>query len=242
MKDKYKKENLEVVVNESYCIRDVCRRMDLKPTGGGWKTVKKYINIHNIDTSHFKPFYRENFTPIPLEDILKKDRYFSTTHLKNKLYKEGLKERKCELCGQDEEWNGKKMSLILDHINGINDDNRLENLRIVCPNCNATLETHCKGYSKIKKEKENKNKIECKLEKERERKVKIKCNNCNNLISNKSKTGICHECSSKKQRKVERPIYSTLMENIEELGYVGTGKKYGVSDNTIRKWKKFYEK
>lgn len=64
--------------------------------------------------------------------------------IKRNLYKEGLKERKCELCGQGEEWNGKKMSLILDHINGINNDNRLENLRIVCPNCNATLDTHCK--------------------------------------------------------------------------------------------------
>lgn len=47
------------------------------------------------------------------------------------------------MCGQGEEWNGKKMSLILDHINGVHNDNRLENLRIVCPNCNATLDTHC---------------------------------------------------------------------------------------------------
>jgi len=62
------------------------------------------------------------------------------------LYQEKLKNKVCELCGQDENWNGKKMSLILDHINGINNDNRLENLRIVCPNCNATLDTHCKGY------------------------------------------------------------------------------------------------
>ena len=64
------------------------------------------------------------------------------------MYKEGLKNKKCELCGQNEEWKGKHMSLILDHINGINDDNKLENLRIVCPNCNATLETHCKGNYK----------------------------------------------------------------------------------------------
>lgn len=46
-------------------------------------------------------------------------------------------------CGQGEEWMGKKMSLILDHINGVHDDNRIQNLRIVCPNCNATLDTHC---------------------------------------------------------------------------------------------------
>jgi hypothetical protein len=46
-----------------------------------------------------------------------------------KLYSEGFKERVCELCGQDETWNGKKISLILDHINGVNTDNRIENLR-----------------------------------------------------------------------------------------------------------------
>ena len=70
---------------------------------------------------------------------------FGTTHLKERLYNEGIKERKCELCGQGEYWQGKKMSLILDHINGVHNDHRLDNLRVLCPNCNATLDTHCKG-------------------------------------------------------------------------------------------------
>lgn len=64
-------------------------------------------------------------------------------HLKRRLYKEGLKQRRCELCGQNEVWRGRAMALILDHVNGVHDDNRLQNLRIVCPNCNATLDTHC---------------------------------------------------------------------------------------------------
>ena len=71
--------------------------------------------------------------------------------MKNRLYDEGLKERKCELCGQDENWYGKKMSLILDHINGVNNDSRIENLRILCPNCNATLPTHCRGIKHMSK-------------------------------------------------------------------------------------------
>ena len=68
---------------------------------------------------------------------------YSRGRLKQGPYNAGLKTRRCELCGQDELWRGRPMSLILDHINGVPTDNRLENLRIVCPNCAATLETHC---------------------------------------------------------------------------------------------------
>ena len=69
-------------------------------------------------------------------------RKFSGT-LKRRLLRAGLKQPICELCGQGETWRGNHMSLVLDHINGVPTDHRLENLRMVCPNCAATLETHC---------------------------------------------------------------------------------------------------
>jgi hypothetical protein len=113
------------------------------------------------------------------------------------------------------------MSLILDHINGINTDNRIENLRIVCPNCNATLPTHGGKNAKMKSS-IGRRKYYVNLNKEQ-----IEKSNINKLIL---------------QRKVKRPPYEQLINEVNELGNSGTGKKYCVSDNAIRKWIKFYEK
>lgn len=147
-----------------------------------------------------------------------------------------------------EYWHGKKISLILDHKNGDKYDNRLENLQIVCPNCNSTLETHCRGNRKLKgvydlcscgcKKRIKSNKCKgCVRVKKTSNNVVSIIENDNKNINNKS-----YLINRKENRTVERPSYDILLEEINELGYVGTGKKYGVSDNAIRKWVKMYEK
>lgn len=214
-KEKYSKENFENAIKNANSIKDALRNLNLRAAGGNYKIFHKYVKIYNIDTSHFISREIQNkillvnafSKKISLNEILVENSNYNRTSLKNRLYNEGLKERKCELCGQGEEWKGKKMSLILDHINGVHDDNRIENLRIVCPNCNATLPTHCKGKKGLK---------------ESEKKEK---NNSKN-----------------KKRKVERPNYEILIKEVKDIGYNAVGRKYGVSDNSIRKWIKFYEK
>jgi hypothetical protein len=221
---RYSKEILEKIVNSSNNYSEVTKKIGLQPFYGNRQTVKKYINLFEIPTNHFrltssggKGKKKTELVDILVENSL----YLSTTTLKERLYKEGLKNRCCEICGQDENWMGNKISLILDHINGVNNDNRIENLRIVCPNCNATLPTH--GGKNVKhKDKEI-----------------SKCK-CGNPTFGRNDT--CVKCSQIKQRKVERPNYFQLIDEINSLGYRGCGKKYGVSDNTIRKWKKYYEK
>lgn len=157
IKEKYLKENFEPLVLSSKNLTDLLVRLGINTKGNSREILKKYIKKYNISTAHFETSTERNkingmFRRIPLEDILVIDsQYKTTTHLKNRLYDEGLKERKCELCGQDELWHGKQMSLILDHKNGINNDNRIENLQIVCPNCNATLPTHCRGFKHMSK-------------------------------------------------------------------------------------------
>lgn len=149
---KYEKNLLKEVVAESNSYSEVAKKLGLNHLYyGNRQTVKKYIEQFKISTKHFGNYHYNTATKkIALSEILvENSTYRNTFKLKDKLYKEGLKQRQCELCPQGEEWMGKRMSLILDHKNGINNDNRIENLRIVCPNCNATLETHCGKNKKM---------------------------------------------------------------------------------------------
>ncbi|MDQ6749972.1 MAG: hypothetical protein M3Z33_04370 [Actinomycetota bacterium] len=123
------------------------------------------------------------------------------------------------------------MSLILDHVNGVADDNRLENLRIVCPNCAATLDTHCgRNRSSLG-----------------ERACELCANSfmpqygsqrfCSRYCALHRKRGP----SETRLRKATRPDYETLLSEVRALGYSGTGRRRGVSDNAIRKWVRAYE-
>jgi hypothetical protein len=123
------------------------------------------------------------------------------------------------------------------HQRGIRDDHRLENLRIVCPNCAATLDTHCGRKNRITR-------------------VKRECLHCEKSFVPKYATQkyCSRRCGVRwdrsrlggvprpESRKVERPPYEQLLEEIEATGYVAVGRKYGVSDNAVRKWVRFYER
>lgn len=223
----YSKNELIEALNGSKSKTDILRKLNLKNNGGNFNTLTYYFKKYEIDISNL--IGRTNHKSVPnkrnLNDILVKDSdYLSSSHLKERLYKEGLKQRICELCGQDENWKGKKISLILDHKNGEKYDNRFENLQIVCPNCNATLPTHCRGSRYMKKEK---------IKKEKKQSVKI---------VRIKETRVEKITRLKSKRLVERPSYNELEKEIKNFGYLKTGRKYGVSDNTIRKWMNFYQK
>lgn len=153
--EKYNKEELEEVVKNSLSIAAVCRKYNIRPTGGNYKTLKRYFKIFNIDTSHFTgqgwncgdnfKYFGNRFS---LDEILiENSTYTNNDRLKIRLVNEGLKKYECEKCGLIE-WNKKTIKLHLDHKNGNNLDNRIENLRFLCPNCHSQTETYCN--SKIK--------------------------------------------------------------------------------------------
>jgi 5-methylcytosine-specific restriction endonuclease McrA len=137
----YKSGEFDLIVSRSRNLVDICRNLGLKLTGGNRNTIKKWIKEKGLDISHFH-IKRSISNKKSESDLFVSNSSSDRRSIKSRLYRYGLKEKKCEMCGQGEEWNGGKISLILDHVNGINDDNRIENLRIICPNCNATLDTN----------------------------------------------------------------------------------------------------
>ena len=223
---------LRQIIEDSKTYTECVIKVGLSPRcSGNFQTLKKYIKKYNIDISHFDGGkFQVGNTPKnkeELEQLLKKDSYINRTSLKSRLYKEGLKKRECEICGMGEDWfNGSKIVHIIDHINGEPYDNRIENLRIVCPNCNSTLDTHGVG-NKVKKI------YDSEKDEYRSEKTHKKCI-CGKVILKGSR--MCLSCNGKDKRKVNRPIYEDLVKLVNEVGNTKAGKEYGVTEACIRKW------
>jgi hypothetical protein len=235
---RYSEQEAREATASSLCYTEVLRKLGLRPAGGNHQVLRRYLDeIWSIPTDHFDPnrtraraFSRQR--PIPLSEVLVENSQYSRTNLKQRLYHAGLKARQCELCGQGEEWNGMRMSLILDHVNGNPNDNRLENLRIVCPNCAATLDTHCGRKNRLSRR-------ECeRCDREftpRYTKQRYCSQECGTRHSNRIRAPKPHA------RKVPRPTYDQLITDLQSMTFVAVGRKYGVSDNAVRKWIRWYE-
>jgi len=234
----FTEEEVRAAVAASLSYTEALRRLGLRAAGGNHRTIRKYVEeVWRISTDHFDPRAARiaalGRPAVPLSDVLVAGSTYSRGTLKRRLLEEGLKRPLCEMCGQGELWHGRRLPMVLDHVNGIHDDHRLENLRILCPNCNATLDTHC-GKHRTRKHHDR------------------ACPSCGETF--RPSTGGQRYCSTScagrgensrraqlANRRVERPPYEQLVAEIEALGYLAVGRKYGVSDNAIRKWRRAYE-
>ena len=141
------KIKLQKIIMNSNNKLQVLKELGFKTHSGNYRTLDKYIKLYNLDTSHFNPYASRKSNPKrwKFEDIFCKESKagHSGTYLKSILYQNKIKKQECEICGiKPDEWVSGRISLILDHINGDRKDHRLENLRIICPNCDSTLSTY----------------------------------------------------------------------------------------------------
>lgn len=248
-KVRFTQDQLRDAIAKSRTWSEALRHLGYRTAGGNHRTIQKYAERWGISVDHFDPngvrAEASRRGRLPLEQILVKGSRYTRSHLKHRLYSAGLKEPRCEMCGQDETWRGRRMAMILDHANGVHDDNRIENLRIVCPNCAATLDTHCG--------RKNKGVVY------RIRPQPRTCERCGGkFVAVASAQRFCsRECWHEEQResgswnrgkpqldrrKVTRPPREQLISEVRELGYRAVGRMYGVSDTAIRKWIRQYER
>lgn len=99
--------------------------------------IKKFIIDNSIDTSHFIRRKREKIE----NKLIKGDKHIESKAIKKYIIENKIVEHKCSVCNIEPIWNGKPLTLQLDHINGDHYDNRLENLRLICANCHTQTDT-----------------------------------------------------------------------------------------------------
>lgn len=241
----YPKTIIEKFCSESHSIAQFLRKLQLKENGANYKLFKKLKELYNLSDSHFtgrgwsKGKQLKNFREIKIEDVLVENSSYScTSSLKKKLLKNNLIEKKCNICSISN-WNGKDLSLQLDHINGINNDNRIENLRFLCPNCHSQTNTFAGRNIKSGKR-------QTYLQENGERILNNKkCLRCANLFVSKKNRKFCSSnCSNKYNKGGLRCSKSPSKKELEKLVWLKPtsqiAKDFQVSDNAVAKWCKNY--
>ena len=214
--DKYSDEEFARAVQQSFSYKECLKNLGYTSnSSSSTNRLKKKIEKLCIDVSHFT-------SSIPItrseENIFVKDSTASQRVLRDWYKKGKYTEYKCAICGQEPFWNGKELTLILDHINGFNTDDRLENLRWICPNCNYQLDTtNGKNINHGKR-------------------IINTCVDCGKTISNKAVRCLDCERRHRTSSNVKGITREELKSLIRTTPFTKIGKKYGVSDNAVRKW------
>lgn len=209
-------------VADSVSFCEVLRKLNIPIQGNNSTTLRNLLNEYNIDYSHFTGrarIYRKK--SVDIEEYISNNKTIKASSLKRKLFELGIKQNKCDVCGISE-WNGKPIVCQLHHIDGNNNNNNIENLQILCPNCHSQTENYRKDLVQ-------------RYNKQEKRYCKI----CGKEITRNA--SLCSNCMHINRRKVERPEKEQLIEDWRKYkNMVRISMKYGVSDNAVRNWLKSY--
>ena len=213
----YDDEEFIRIVKQAQSYRECLSLLGYHSSSGNTvNQLKNRIEKLNIDISHF---HTQKGKRILSPEIVFVEKGTTTQKDTRKWYKKGnYTPHKCSICGQLPIWQNKELTLIMDHINGYNTDNRLENLRWVCPNCNYQLDT-----------------TNGKNQNHGEHHVNT-CVDCGKAISKKATR--CSQCENKHRTatEVNGVPREVLKELIRTTPFTVIGAMYNVSDNAVRKW------
>jgi len=217
-------EKLLQVVSKSSSLADVLRNIGLDAGSTHYRALKARLFSEDIDINHIKLGKHSNrgrdhshivYTDkVPLEECLVEHSTYGRGILKHRLLECGLLKNECYECGLLPYWNNKPITLRIDHINGVSDDNRLENLRILCPNCHTQTDTF--GYKRGKGT----------------GKIEVRVSDIDPEWRHRPRPST---------RKVERPSRELLNKLLWSKSMIKIAKDYGVSDRVIAKWAKSYK-
>jgi len=223
-------EQIKKAVKESINFTEVLEKIGVPRQGNNTTTLKNILNLNKIDYSHFTGrarSYKVNY--VPVNEYLDNSKKIRSSKLKEKLLKEKLIKNECYICGINS-WQNKPLTLQLHHIDGNSENNVLENLQLLCPNCHSQTDSYCGNKNK------NLNVNFCKK--------------CGKILKTKT-AKYCPKCASQERslkyetQRIELgfskiPTKEQLFELIKCKSFSEIGRLYGVTDNSVRKWCKKY--
>lgn len=247
-KTNYLKEHLSLIedlINKNTPKAEICRVLRVKQ-----ETLNSFLKSIGIDYkgNSGRKGYPHVSERVSVFYYLETNKPINASKLRKLLIRDGLKEEKCECCGLTE-WMGKKIPLELHHVNFNHNDNRLENLQILCSNCHGIVHDYCN--TKYTKESSididalndvlNTKEIDPKFILKKKQKEPKKEENVERIKRNKSLNPTEKEMEYHiRERKCERPSKEELNKLIHEKPFVQIAKMYGVCDKSIAKWCKWY--
>jgi hypothetical protein len=212
------KERFSQLLAESNSYRNLAIKLSIPVCGNSHRCLKKFILDSNLSVEHFK-HGGHSAKQMPLKDVLVENSTYHNGTLKIRLYREKLLEPVCQICQQTEVWNDKPLCLQLDHINGNHYDNRIENLRILCPNCHTQTDTFGS----------------------RRKRILHYCEKCGLALSNNNK--FCQECyvafnqTKHNTCAPKNRVLNLTKEELEtlvwEIPTEQIGKRFGVSGKAV---------
>lgn len=262
--EKMSREQLQSLIDESTSIREVLIKLKLRGEGGNNARLKRYLEENNFDTKSLvgRSIYRgrEKYCVKPLYEVLKEGTRNTSSAIRERLYNNGIKEKKCEKCGITE-WEGEQINFELHHINGVHNDNRLENLIILCPNCHSQTKNYRGRNSNYEEEKEKLKKLQeiasvsyrekypllfnksvTKNIKQCKQKEIRYCQVCGKEITGDGEKYCSCECHNKilRKNKLSKEELLDLSKQVHSLTELRKTINKGLCDNTVKKWCKQY--